>query len=282
MSSASPAAPLSLQAFHLPTTPQLALFADLDETWRPTNPAAHATSGIRELETFLRDFVVERSALVGWVTGSNLDSALDKAAQYVGYYPHFISSSLGTELHWVREGTVQACEHWEHRLATSLFSAAGVQAIVNQARSHGIELVQQDARYQGARKISYYYAITDRARLADDIGLLRRLASEQGIKAMLTRCNPAAGDPENCYDVDFIPAACGKDAVVHFVRDHFAIHPDNTYAFGDSCNDLAMLGAVRHPYLVGNAEHEARQHVQRHTRGHYCHGILEALTGHAA
>ena len=50
-----------------------------------------------------------------------------------------------------------------------------------------------------------------------------------------------AGDPENSYDVDFIPLRTGKPYIVDFILDKFAIERENSFAFGDSGNDVDML-----------------------------------------
>lgn len=267
----------TIQPFNHPSTPQMAIFIDLDETYRPINPLHHTQAGVQELEQFLHPLIEQKGVLVGWVTGSNLDSALKKAADYVTFYPHFISSSLGTEFHWVRQGQLVESVRWKTMLQNSGYNALRVQTVVNAIEELGIELEKQSAAYQGAYKISYYYYFCGEDRFTRDTALMTDIAARQGIKMLVTKCNPAAGDPENCFDIEFIPTCCGKDKVVQFVRDRFDILHDNTFAFGDSCNDLTMLNAVANSWLVGNADATAKQTFSRHTRRNYCLGILDTL-----
>lgn len=46
--------------------------------------------------------------------------------------------------------------------------------------------------------------------------------------------------------------AAGKDKGLYWLCDHFGIPRENTYAFGDSYNDVPMLDAAAHAYLMAS------------------------------
>lgn len=58
--------------------------------------------------------------------------------------------------------------------------------------------------------------------------------------------------------LDFTPNGRGKDAAVLALAEELGITADEVCVFGDSENDLPMLGAVRYSVAVANASEEAK------------------------
>lgn len=139
----------------------------------------------------------------------------------------------------------------------------------------GMPLQRQPEDYQGPFKVSYYYP--EGPSMADDFATIRTLADEQRIRVVFTRCNPAAGDPPDCYDVEFIPLCCGKDQAVSFLMEEIALPKEAIIAFGDSANDFAMFAQAGRGYLVGNADPFAVKQHGSSLDTAYCHGILSVL-----
>jgi kanosamine-6-phosphate phosphatase len=107
--------------------------------------------------------------------------------------------------------------------------------------------------------------------------LIQTLAKRLNIKASISKCNPNAGDPADCYDVDFIPACCGKDEILFFLCDELNVSKNNTWAFGDSFNDFPMLKNAGNAYLVGNADAVAKKQFNSVLNSNYCFGIKTKL-----
>ncbi|MEI6893495.1 MAG: HAD hydrolase family protein, partial [Colwellia sp.] len=149
--------------------------------------------------------------------------------------------------------------------------------LVDLAKKHGIELIAQPDDYQGDFKISFYYKINHN--MESDFAWLKKSADKTNSRILFTKCNPSAGDPTDCYDVEFIPICCGKDETVSFVMKELGVKKNSIYSFGDSCNDFPMFSRSGNSYLVSNADPVAvKQHGERLDKP-YCHGILSVLKG---
>lgn len=66
---------------------------------------------------------------------------------------------------------------------------------------------------------------------------------------------------DNCFSCidrggnfrEFVPTGYSKATGIQFVLDHYGISIENSYAFGDSNNDLSMLTYVRNSIAMGNS-----------------------------
>ena len=261
--------------FPLPTEPRIVVCCDLDETYIPVDDDKKALGGVDLLESYIESSAEEKGILVGWITGTNLDSAWRKSRGYISRSPHFICCSLGTEFYWVRNGQLCPSETWAERILRSGYSRENVDSIVSVLGERGIALQSQPEDYQGPCKVSYYYP--EGPAMARDFVSIEALADERQIRVVFTRCNPAAGDPPDCYDVEFIPRCCGKDQAVSFLREETALPKEAIIAFGDSANDFAMFAQAGRGYLVGNADPYAIKQHGSSLDGAYCHGILNVL-----
>lgn len=261
--------------FVFPAKIKYLVCCDLDETYIPLLEADKKRSGIYELERFLDDFGEKKGIVIGWITGTNLASAIRKSSGYITRSPHFICSSLGTELHWIRKRVLIPCESWREKIRAANFSTTIVHRIVADARDKGILLVKQPEDYQGPLKLSYYFHDGKNARR--DFAWLEEVSSNHGVRVLMTRCNPAAGDPADCHDIDFVPMCGGKDYAVDFVSNQLDVPRERVLAFGDSCNDFPMFSRSGHSFLVGNAEPSAKESFRSSLNESYCEGILNVL-----
>lgn len=260
--------------------PEIAIFMDLDETYRPINIDHHRESGVDSLEAFWLEKSQSKNFIAGWVTGSNLDAVRSKTSNYVSVYPHFVASSLGSEFHWVRSGEFVESKEWAERISASGFSAQLVSDLINQIDIANIKLIKQKDIYQGRYKSSFFLECLSEKKFLEDVETLNELVKKYPIKLMVTQCSPAAGDPDNYYDVEFLPVCCGKDEAVKFVKEFYGITTENSFAFGDSCNDLSMFSCVGNAFWVANADAAARKNPYKIAAGAYCHGILNTLSQH--
>lgn len=261
--------------FPRPTEVQYLVCCDMDETYIPYHPDNQMTSGITELEHFLLEEGEKKGILLGWITGTNKTSALRKAKRTISQSPHFLCCSLGTEFYWITQGELVPSTTWQQRIATSGYQQQKVDQIVEQILAQGIRLDRQPEDYQGPYKTSFYYLIRDE--MEKDIAWIRSLAEQAQLRVLITKANPAAGDPENSYDVDFIPKCCGKDQAVLFLMEELKLDKQQVLAFGDSANDFAMFAVAGNGYLVANADKHAIERYGKCLDKPYCHGILSVL-----
>lgn len=261
--------------FHFPTVIRTVVCCDLDETYIPSASDKKSLGGIALLESYIESNAEKKGILIGWVTGTNLDSAWRKSRGYISRSPHFICCSLGTEFYWVRNGTFCPSETWAERIHHSGYRRENVDDLVNILMKKGVRLRRQPEDYQGPFKISYYYP--ECPAMTRDFASIQALADEYWVRVVFTRCNPAAGDPPDCFDVEFIPQCCGKDQAVSFLMEETTLPKEAIIAFGDSANDFAMFAQAGKGYLVGNADPFAIKQYGNRLDGAYCHGILSVL-----
>lgn len=268
---------LSTPSYDYPSEVAKIVFCDFDETYLPYSDENKSKSGIRELEDFIQENRQKLSLIIGWVTGSSLDAALRKSSGYISRVPHFIASSLATELYWVEGNEIYESDVWEERINDSGFSKENIKKVVDSLRNQGVELSDESPDYQGRFMECYYYRITEKEQ--EDLSLIRDTAATFNVKAVVTKCNPATGDPADCYDVQFIPVCCGKEQILLFISRQFAVRKENTWAFGDSFNDLELLKEAGNGFLVNNADPETKKVFPSVLDKDYCYGIKDQLSG---
>lgn len=268
---------VDLMSLPMCNNPKFAIFSDFDETYHPNSQERYPISGIKDLESFLPELIKEIPFIFGWVSGANLQSILKKSTNYITLLPHFISSSLGTELYFCKQGVINPDLDWRANLLKSDFTLANISNLVAELEEkHGIKLLYQPDRSQGEFKGSYYYPSNPNNEEVH-FNLIKQLANACNASVKISKCNPKSGDPERYFDVNFIPNNCGKDEVVKYIMQKYKIEQKNTVAFGDSCNDLEMLRTVANGFLVGNAEISAKSIYQPILRENYCFAIISGL-----
>ena len=261
--------------FPFPKVIRTVVCCDLDETYIPSASDRKDLGGVDLLESYIESSAVEKGILAGWITGTNLDSAWRKSKGYISRSPHFICCSLGTEFYWVKNGILFPSESWSERIRSSGYSRENVDGLVGILMEKGMILRKQPDDYQGPYKVSYYYP--ESPTMDRDFDFIKALADQQRVRVVFTRCNPAAGDPPDCYDVEFIPLCCGKDQAVSFLMEETTLPKEAIIAFGDSTNDFAMFEQAGKGYLVGNADPFAIKQYGSSLEHAYCHGILSVL-----
>ncbi|WP_308117544.1 HAD-IIB family hydrolase [Streptomyces anatolicus] len=265
-----------------PASVRFAAFSDFDETYLAHAATSEQRSHLTALEQFLLDAGERHQLLFGWVTGSSLASVQKKMERCgARVLPHFVASSLGTELTFFRNGFPEPDQRWQEQLEASGFSKAKVERIVERLAGNRVTLFPQNNGNSTEFMENYYFrTLGDQRRDAEALDRVRDLAKEENLGLNISRCNPATGDPADCFDVDFTPPTCGKRNVVQHICSRFGVDPQHTFAFGDSGNDLEMLRAVRHGTLVGNCTPEARANFPRVSEHDYAQAILTSFRHH--
>jgi Cof subfamily protein (haloacid dehalogenase superfamily) len=76
---------------------------------------------------------------------------------------------------------------------------------------------------------------------------------------------------------EVIPKGSSKATGIRFILDHLNISQENTYALGDSTNDLSMLKCVKHSIAMGNSCREILSEVSFVTDDVDKDGVANAL-----
>lgn len=261
------------------TKPKYVVFTDFDETYLAYENQECHKNARKELEEYLLNNTQEKQIIFGWVTGSSITSVFSKMSRYeLRLLPHFIASSLGTELMYFDEKHYgKKDETWESHLKKTGFLDNLVNNLVSFLKINGINLIPQLQIADSPFLKNYYYYQQNQQIDIQAILKIKDLAKNAGIKVNISQCNPLVGDPQNCYDVDFIPPETGKKHIVKFILRQTNVEYQNSIAFGESGNDIEMLKAVGHGYLVGNATSEAKKLYSQIEDNDYTEGILSVL-----
>lgn len=261
------------------TKPKYVVFTDFDETYLAYENQECHKNARKELEEYLLNNTQEKQIIFGWVTGSSITSVFSKMSRYeLRLLPHFIASSLGTELMYFDEKHYgKKDETWESHLKKTGFLDNLVNNLVSLLKIDGINLIPQLQIADSPFLKNYYYYQQNQQIDIQAILKIKDLAKNAGIKVNISQCNPLVGDPQNCYDVDFIPPETGKKHIVKFILRQTNVEYQNSIAFGESGNDIEMLKAVGHGYLVGNATSEAKKLYSQIEDNDYTEGILSVL-----
>ncbi|WP_306291857.1 HAD family hydrolase, partial [Rodentibacter ratti] len=129
--------------FPQPTKINTLVCCDLDETYIPYSIENKKNGGIKDLEKFMLEKGHKKGIFIGWITGTNLSSALRKANNYISYSPHFLCCSLGTEFYWIKNGKLIPSESWKDRIIKSGFSHENVNIILEKISKKGVLLQKQ-------------------------------------------------------------------------------------------------------------------------------------------
>lgn len=253
------------------------IFFDFDETIRPFTLEHRNRTAIKELEVVLQKISLEFNVIFGWISGSNFSSLIEKSKYYINLYPHFIGSSLGSELVFSKGDRYNTSIEWDHHITQSGFGFDLVDDFVRRAGRAGFNLTPQDETYQGRHKRSFYFYESPSVANHLTALALANCNTKSNLSVFVTRCNPAAGDPEGAYDVDLLPSCASKGKQCKFIAELFSVNRCNTFAFGDSANDSEMLNFAAHPYAVANGDLTSITGSFKVTNGDYCDGILDTL-----
>lgn len=256
------------------------VFCDFDETYYPHETNEEITRNIYELEEYIRQQSEEKGLKLGLVTGSSVDSVFSKMKKAgMRYLPHFIASDLGTEITYFHDdGTSRTDQEWLKRIKGDQFSMKKTQTIRSALKEHyNIVLVPQTQMGISKYKHNFYYFQQHSKKDEKALEAIRKMASHYQVGININRCNPLAGDPEEAYDIDFIPLGTGKGEIVSYMLQKHNLSAHQAAAFGDSGNDVNMLRSVKYGYLLANATEEAKAQHTKMANERYSKGILITL-----
>ncbi|ULG72145.1 HAD-IIB family hydrolase [Macrococcus brunensis] len=246
--------------------------SDFDETY-----FAHDRNNAKDVKALMDYLNKERHLLFGIVSASTLDMIKGCLDEMEMEYPHFIACNSGTELYYYKDGEEIYDLDYEKMLMQQGFTKSTILDVEKSLADRDIQLMVQELFVDAPFSRNYYYRETNREEDERRFQQIRATAEAQHLIVNISKCNPLIGDPADCYDVDFFPESAGKDAIVRYLIQKYDIDFDETYAFGDSGNDIKMLNAVKHGYLVSNATAEAKERHLKHADFPYNKGILSIL-----
>jgi kanosamine-6-phosphate phosphatase len=261
-----------------PSSPQYLVCIDLDETM--VDNANHANNiWISKLEELLDFLVSEKKVVYCMLTGCNYETMLSKFNLYdLKLFPHFVAPGFGTELLYVDESTCNIVNdyEWTSYSKQELYTKDNIRNILNFLHESDIDLVDEGRGFN-PHKDSFYYYVINHENDWEKIKIIQHVAEHFNIRSVISKCNPNIGDPENAYDIDFIPMHAGKENVAKYLVKKLRIDHKRTVAFGDSQNDLHLLKYVANGFAVSNCTEGLKAYSLPMCKYDHAHGVYEQL-----
>ncbi len=262
------------------TTPEYLICSDLDATYLAHGETAQQRTERLTLEDWLARLAHDYAALFCIVTGSSLRNVESKVRKYhLQVMPHFLAAGLGSDLLVFN----QQCQQfelympWFEQLRMKTLNRQDIDDILAVlSRDYGVQANLQP-EYQQTERCRSYWLHAGHENFEHVVETLRGLAQQAGLFVNASHGSVHASEEAGIINVDFVPQECGKQAAVTFLVNHFEIPREQTFAFGDSGNDLNMLRYVQHGLLVSNATDEARRHFPRISQYPFAKAITEEL-----
>jgi kanosamine-6-phosphate phosphatase len=257
------------------------IFLDLDETIFDHNERSH--QAFHALEAYLKYLKNYYYISYGVVTGCNQEEAQRKLNELdMSLFPDFVALGFGTDIYYYHANQYFHDVEW-NQLHQLTFKKEEINAVLRALKKQNIHLVKED-RSDNPLKESYYYFIGDTEVTSHEeranLRLIKLLANKHHLKVVISKCNQNIGDPINAYDIDFIPITSGKEKAAQYLTRRFHVDKNNTFGFGDSENDLALLKYCAHGYAVSNATTNLKNYIQKVCKHHHAQGVHEVLKQH--
>lgn len=170
-----------------------------------------------------------------------------------------------------------------------------VKAIYEVSRQHCLPIIYEGSKYQwmdregfeGDSYIAYIVEnLKDAARFLDQCDLQEIEANKFSALVNETTNYPAVEVAlSDCFDfmdhgdgiIEAVPKGTSKATGIAWLCEHLNIAKEDTYALGDSINDLEMLDFVGHSIAMGNASQIAKDAAEYVTTHIHEDGVLNAL-----
>jgi len=192
-----------------------------------------------------------------FVTGRDLQMALDAIIEWSLPVPEFIIGDVGTTIYARRNGN--DWQHWDAWTAEIAPDWNGLYHNDLAALFDDITaLEKQEVAKQGTFKLSYYVDLSLNREVL--LAELQHRLWANGVNASLIW---SVDEEANIGLLDILPARATKLHAIEFLMSvqHYDI--EHTLFCGDSGNDLMVLVSPIHAVLVKNAHPEVKEEAQR-------------------
>ena len=170
-----------------------------------------------------------------------------------------------------------------------------VQDIYDISRQHHLPIIYEGSKYQwldregfeGDAYIEYIIEnLADVAKFLDECDLKEIEANKfSALVNENTDYDAVEKSLENRFDfmnhgdgiIEAVPKGTSKATGIAWLCEHLNVAKGDTYALGDSINDLEMLGFVGHSIAMGNASQMAKDAAEYVTSHIHEDGVLKAL-----
>lgn len=235
-------------------TRKLLLF-DFDETFYKHQPTSRDIEDMKDMEQLLTQLSKE-GVIIAILTGSALASVLSKMTKTgMTFKPHYIATDLSSKLYTWSGKSYVINETYQKQVLDGMFELSEIQQLISTiSYKHHVSFQPQKIFQLHDTHYNYYFkTLGDEVEDQRILNELISLARDKHYVVQYNRCNPRAGDPENAYDVDFLPQYAGKKYAAQFLMSQCDIHVSQVLGFGDSGNDREFLRFLQHRFVMCNS-----------------------------
>lgn len=229
------------------------LFSDLDGTLIPLDSKV---ANNRDLIA-LGNLLTQSGIGLAYVTGRHLSSALDAKLEYDLPTPSYIVCDVGTTIAAPEtDGLWLPMSPYQQQLA-SLTAGWNPQKVIDGVASVDALRLQEPEK-QSQFKISFY---TDQHTMANSVVKIQQwIEHSKAPYSIIDSVSPFTGDGL----IDLLPKNVDKGYAARWLANHLAISFEDSVVFaGDSGNDTAALTSGCRAILVGNADQQVAETIQR-------------------
>lgn len=256
-------------------TRKLLLF-DFDETYYKHQPTSSDIEDMKDLEELLTQLSKEK-VIVAILTGSALASVLSKMTKTgMTFKPHYIATDLSSKLYTWNGKSYVINETYQKQVLDGTFELSEIQQLISTiSHKYHVSFQPQKEFQPYDTHYNYYFKMQgDEAKDQRILNDLISMASDQRYVVKYNRCNPRAGDPENAYDVDFLPQQAGKKYAAQFLMSLHDIPKSQVLGFGDSGNDREFLRFLHNRFVMCNSTDPSMTSEFEVTKHAYYKGLI--------
>lgn len=256
-------------------TQHLLLF-DFDETYYKHHTTSEDIDDLKQMEDTLSNIEMSNNATTAILTGSSITSVLNKMNSInMEYKPKHVFSDLSSKMFTFQRGEYVESEKYKEMVLATPFKKEDILEIVSTiATKYQCDVKpQREFAHDATLYDFYYFSQGDNAIDLKILNDMTKYAKSKNYTMKFNKCNPLAGDPEDAYDVNFIPNNAGKLFATKFLMEVYDIPLENIIGFGDSGNDYEFLAFLKHSFVMRNSTDEMMRNEFTMSKYPYYKGI---------
>ena len=206
---------------------------------------------LKEFEMcWLRNCYFDNRKLLIYNTGRTFKSAISILNEYLGMMPDVFINSCGTEIFiYNPEKNDYEIEQTWKKIQSDNFPKKEIEESLNKYTTWLLNTNINDLR------ISYTAKNDDLKKNMEQLLEIRNVYADKRLDVLIS------GNGEYRY-IDILSIEGGKGKALRHIISHVKMNMSESYAFGDSMNDVEMLEMATNGIVVSNHQEDLGKHIQ--------------------